>query len=755
MARRVDSKVMANKKMVLFLQLLSVAACRPAAGISDGAAERAALTSRLRAHEAVLQQTQETLLQAKKAGFGAAYYLSYSLEEQGELDEALNYTVSELGQESPVRYIAALRAAALLEAGAKTSADLYKKISQLVKDKGQDAAKAPARLALAKLDFERKRYKEALAGAQAIKLEDAGRWGLRQEKEALEALCQASLGAPESERLLNALFLNQSPSKQTVDFFNDLEETPQAAALSAYTLYEGMKLAGESRYGSSYAALSRAIQAQTLADAPQFAERFAVIAGRAGRRREAYAVLKGIERQTPALARYHVLLALGRLQQGLGDYKTSLSYFEQAAAAAADDKQLDQALLAGLEASYRQSPELFLSALPQSAARWRDSYYYNSFLDRVLNDWTASRRFDLINRAYSQGLEEHASQAARAKYAWILSRAWKHNLLSGANAQNEAVYGSWLAAAADSSFSYASFMAWAAMGRAPAFLEELKKERVELPVLGGRANAKAALKQDAAYPALAEYAKRAAGWKTVDADLHMLGFLYYGLDALAAKNILAQADSLSANALRLAAGYLSQRGRYLEAMRVLGKARARADFKLQKSDYYVLYPRVFEEDLAQTAAQAGLDLDVLYGLVRQESGFARDVVSHAGAVGLAQIMPGTAREHSAKLGMAGYDLTDPSDNLRLGGAYINWMQRNLDSMYGVLLGYNGGPTRVRRWRRQWQDLPPELFVEAVPYRETRNYVKQILTGACVYAVLYGQRNPLEVIKAIYPDLEAW
>lgn len=80
------------------------------------------------------------------------------------------------------------------------------------------------------------------------------------------------------------------------------------------------------------------------------------------------------------------------------------------------------------------------------------------------------------------------------------------------------------------------------------------------------------------------------------------------------------------------------------------------------------------------------------------------------------------------------------------------MQGRLDGLYALLAGYNGGPNRVRRWRQEWNFLPDELFIEAIPYSETRNYVKSIVVASAAYEYLYHQETPAFIISEIFPTL---
>jgi soluble lytic murein transglycosylase len=140
-------------------------------------------------------------------------------------------------------------------------------------------------------------------------------------------------------------------------------------------------------------------------------------------------------------------------------------------------------------------------------------------------------------------------------------------------------------------------------------------------------------------------------------------------------------------------------------------------------------------------AGGGPEVALLHALSRQESEFHIEAVSHAGARGLMQLMPGTAKEVAKKLGL-GYQLgwltSDPVYNMTLGSAYLDELLRKYNGNYAMALaGYNAGPGRVQRWMADNGD--PRLtevdvidWVEAIPIQETRNYVQRVIENLQVY-----------------------
>jgi soluble lytic murein transglycosylase len=166
----------------------------------------------------------------------------------------------------------------------------------------------------------------------------------------------------------------------------------------------------------------------------------------------------------------------------------------------------------------------------------------------------------------------------------------------------------------------------------------------------------------------------------------------------------------------------------------------------------LLYPRAFREPIEALAGRIGLADPLLFALVREESHFDPGIVSRAGAVGLTQLMPATARDIAGRLKIQDPDLRDPELNLQLGGWHLGWLLERLQDVPKALMAYNAGLGRLRDWEKKLPDLPADLFVEAVPYEETRHYLRKILVSAVYYGYLYRSLSPAETVRAFYPHL---
>ncbi|HJN73157.1 MAG TPA: transglycosylase SLT domain-containing protein [Myxococcota bacterium] len=153
------------------------------------------------------------------------------------------------------------------------------------------------------------------------------------------------------------------------------------------------------------------------------------------------------------------------------------------------------------------------------------------------------------------------------------------------------------------------------------------------------------------------------------------------------------------------------------------------------------YPDMYWELVQKAATGYGYDPRVFHALVREESNFNKDIVSHAGARGLSQLMPGTARSVARWLGfsVSQQQLHDPYTNLRIGSRYFESLsQRYRGNSYLSMAGYNAGEGNVKKWLDRFGNLPTDEWIESVPYRETRRYIKRVSRTWQTYHLLYDE-----------------
>lgn len=181
-----------------------------------------------------------------------------------------------------------------------------------------------------------------------------------------------------------------------------------------------------------------------------------------------------------------------------------------------------------------------------------------------------------------------------------------------------------------------------------------------------------------------------------------------------------------------AAAKLAQRWQWDEiAIFTIAKAQ-------QWDDIEMRFPLSYSEKIHENAIEQNLNPMILFGLVRRESAFNKDANSPVGARGLMQIMPQTGKQIAKDLNehwLGKDDLFNPATNLRYGSYYYQKLLRQFNGNYAIALAaYNAGPSRVKRWLPD-ESIPADIWIETIPYRETRDYVTSVL----VYAMIYQQR----------------
>ena len=214
-------------------------------------------------------------------------------------------------------------------------------------------------------------------------------------------------------------------------------------------------------------------------------------------------------------------------------------------------------------------------------------------------------------------------------------------------------------------------------------------------------------------------------------------------------------QNLSDRKLMAAADLALRAGWYDRAINTANRTRVEHNYDLRFIAPY--------RDLASAqASEQGLDEAWVFGLIRQESRFVSHARSGVGAQGLMQIMPATARWIAGQLGLdrrAHAKMGQPETNIRFGTYYLKRIYEALDqSPVLATAGYNAGPGRARKWQAA-TPLEGAIYVESIPFQETRDYVKRVLTNAMFYRQRFGGetlrlKDRLGVIPARKSDAPA-
>jgi len=166
-----------------------------------------------------------------------------------------------------------------------------------------------------------------------------------------------------------------------------------------------------------------------------------------------------------------------------------------------------------------------------------------------------------------------------------------------------------------------------------------------------------------------------------------------------------------------------------------------AELTLQLHDFNLRYPAPYRVELQEYVRINDLDEAWVYGLMRQESRFTAHANSSVGAAGLMQIMPATARWAAQRLGMKGYRnalIHEFGTNLKLGTYYLKTVLSQFDNNPVLAsAAYNAGPNRAQQWRGD-MTLEGAIYIETIPFDETRDYVRKVMSNTAYYSRLFGQ-----------------
>jgi soluble lytic murein transglycosylase len=153
-------------------------------------------------------------------------------------------------------------------------------------------------------------------------------------------------------------------------------------------------------------------------------------------------------------------------------------------------------------------------------------------------------------------------------------------------------------------------------------------------------------------------------------------------------------------------------------------------------DLRALHVRAYPDLVLDAATRHSIDPDLLWAIMFRESGFNRDAISHANAIGLMQVIPPTGRAIASQRGIDDFDptdLTDPATAVDFGAYYLAGLLDRFDGRLPLAIAsYNGGPHNVERWLALRPDTPMDQFLEEIPFTETKRYVRRVLVSLAIF-----------------------
>jgi soluble lytic murein transglycosylase-like protein/thioredoxin-like negative regulator of GroEL len=160
--------------------------------------------------------------------------------------------------------------------------------------------------------------------------------------------------------------------------------------------------------------------------------------------------------------------------------------------------------------------------------------------------------------------------------------------------------------------------------------------------------------------------------------------------------------------------------------------------------YKLTYPFYFQDIINKYSKEYGIDPLFVISMIREESGYDVDAISHAGAYGLMQIMPGTGEDVAQRLKISSFEPTmlfEPEINIQIGTWYMKNLMDTFDNNHALVSGaYNGGQGRMKKWLEELDLSDMDEFIEDIPIDETRRHIKKVMDSYCIYKELYSGSN---------------
>jgi len=425
--------------------------------------------------------------------------------------------------------------------------------------------------------------------------------------------------------------------------------------------------------------------------------------------------------------RYRLNFYAARVSRRMGGQSAkAVSFFEQAITDAPDLNQQDACIWYILDSVITGPSSGFIEKLEQHVSKWHRVSYYNDIMERFLHKLVSAREWSNLVKTFNL-IQNIEAGNIKISYAWVMARLIEYDYLNPSDARLAARIAD--TETGDPSAYYRISYNAGVIFSVPAFYyRALSADALGLPFFE--------LAASSGDIPVSEYSQA----------MHFLfDFFIFGAAEHSIPYLRALERELTPGEMRVLAQAYDKEEMYSQSMRLASLYIYKEDQGRDRRNWELMFPLPFRELVEIYADQFGYAPSLLYGLIRTESAFMSAVVSRAGAVGLMQLMPGTAKDTADRLRRSGgpdysgsdgsIDSTNPELNIHIGTFYFDFLMSRFDDTILALMSYNGGQNRIRRLRSASR-LPVDLFTETVPILETRDYGKRVLGAARVYQELY-------------------
>lgn len=400
-------------------------------------------------------------------------------------------------------------------------------------------------------------------------------------------------------------------------------------------------------------------------------------------------------------------------------YSQAKNSFEKAMICAASGEQKDNALWYLLNTSLSFSVDTIIESIGKYSREWKDAEYFEDFFEALVSSLLASGKWNAFKQIYTE-IDGFASDDVIAQYAYIYGRLVQEGYADG---DKNDIHQAFTRACNSGSSVYYKILAAYQLG--------LKDN--ELQAVLCEPYSKNEPKYDEAAQKLLE------------------GYVAFGFPELIYPNF----QKLYKNGLPdetyfylsdfLAKCAAENNDYATQGLRIAARGQKMATRQVTKDEIKQVYPIHYQNFVSKSCKDYHLSESVIYALIRSESFFDANVTSNAGAIGLTQLMEFTGNDIAQRLRIKEYSLTDPETNITFGTYYLSELVRRCDnSLLQAFFSYNAGITRVRRWLKSSMiefgsksTMPLDLYLETVPYTETRGYGRKLISATAMYEWIYS------------------
>ena len=437
-------------------------------------------------------------------------------------------------------------------------------------------------------------------------------------------------------------------------------------------------------------------------------------------------------------AEFYFWFYAGRFYEKAGVYyRQTRQCFEAAMSSANTPEQKDNALWYLLNTSLNFSMDFIIESIGEYSREWTDSEYFEDFFEQLVTALLAAGRLEEFGKIY-KAIDGYASDLTTAQFAYLYGRLIQEGLTEGS--EEDAMAAFKRACSGGSSVYYKTLAAYRlGLWNKP---EELAKIMCSPTAV-----------------------KERGLQNETDTSLEnlLLGYAYFGFPELIYPEWQkTQGQTISPQTSFYLADFLAKcaddekNDYYTQSLRIAARAQRNATAPLSPQELSLVYPTFYSNFVSKYCKEYNISEPVMYALIRSESFFDADVMSSAGAVGLTQLMEFTASDIARRFRISDYSLTDPEINIRFGTWYLaNLISRCDDSPLLGFFSYNAGITRVRRWLQssliefgKKSDMPLDLFLETVPFAETREYGRKLISATLVYDWLLDPQNFAQTAESL-------